>query len=122
MRVFQHAMARPIASPDMRRGPSRDRGTTEMKLIPIVLAAVGALAATQASTQYASAQYLDLSGRYRCVQLCRDGGPQPAFITQAGRELNLVNEAGEPARAWIDWIGHIWADTWQQGAIYSPDG
>jgi len=75
------------------------------------------LAATEASAQYA-----DLTGRYRCVQLCRDGAPLPAFVTQNGRELNLVNEAGEPSRAWIDWVGHIWAENWQQGAIYSPDG
>src|SRR5262249_11524597 len=24
--------------------------------------------------------------------------------------------------AWIDWPGHIWADRWNQGAVYSPDG
>ena len=88
-----------------------------MKLSLIALAALGTLAATDASAQYA-----DLTGRYRCVQLCRDGGPMPAFVTQNGRELNLVNEAGEPSRAWIDWVGHIWAENWQQGAIYSPDG
>jgi hypothetical protein len=89
-----------------------------MRLIPIVLAAVGTLAATQASAQYV----IDLSGRYRCVQLCVAGAPQPAFINQLSRELSLVNEAGIPGRGWIDWIGHIWVETWQQGAIYSPDG
>ena len=94
-----------------------------MRLIPIVLAAVGTLTATQALTQAASAQYyIDLSGPYRCVQLCVAGAPQPAFINQVSRELSLVNEAGIPGRGWIDWIGHIWVETWQQGAIYSPDG
>jgi hypothetical protein len=88
-----------------------------MKLSLTALAALSTLAATEASAQYA-----DLTGRYRCVQLCRDGAPLPAFVTQNGRELNLVNEAGEPSRAWIDWVGHIWAENWQQGAIYSPDG
>ena len=88
-----------------------------MKLSLTALAALSTLAATEAS-----AQYTDLTGRYRCVQLCRDGAPMPAFVTQNGRELNLVNEAGEPSRAWIDWVGHIWAENWQQGAIYSPDG
>ena len=75
----------------------------------LVLAATGA-----------SAQFVDLSGRYRCVQQCRDD--QPAFVAQNGRELNLLNEAGEPSRAWIDWPGHIWAHGFREGAIYSPDG
>jgi hypothetical protein len=68
-----------------------------MKLSLTALAVLSTLAATEASAQYA-----DLTGRYRCVQLCRDGAPLPAFVTQNGRELNLVNEAGEPSRAWID--------------------
>jgi hypothetical protein len=57
------------------------------------------------------------------VALCRDGlVGQPAFITQNGWNLNLLNEAGEPSRAWLDWSGHIWAEGWNQGAIFSPDG
>jgi hypothetical protein len=88
-----------------------------MKWFPTLLAACGVLAATEAS-----AQLIDLSGPYRCVQLCQDGSPGPAFVTQNGREMVLQNEAGLPSRAWIDWIGHIWAENWQQGAIYSPDG
>src|SRR5437660_2439399 len=36
--------------------------------------------------------------------------------------MNMLNEAGEPSRAWIDWIGHIWTQSWNQGAVYSPDG
>src|SRR5262249_53980116 len=47
---------------------------------------------------------------------------QPAFITQNGGEMRLLNEAGQPSRAWVDYPGHIWADTWQTGAIFSPDG
>jgi hypothetical protein len=46
----------------------------------------------------------------------------PAFVTQYGWELNLVNEVGQPVRAWVDWPGHIWVEQWSQGAIYSPDG
>jgi hypothetical protein len=34
----------------------------------------------------------------------------------------LVNEIGVPSRAWVDWPGHIWAQSWNEGAIYSPDG
>jgi hypothetical protein len=71
----------------------------------------------------ASAQGVNLTGPYRCVALCRDGlVGQPAFVTQNGWNLNLLNEAGEPSRAWIDWSGHIWAEGWNQGAIFSPDG
>jgi hypothetical protein len=82
---------------------------------PIVMAAA-ALIATQAS-----AQGINLTGQYRCVQLCEAPG-QVAFVTQNGWDLNLVNEAGDPSRAWIDWYGHIWAQRWNEGAIYSPDG
>ena len=68
----------------------------------------------------ASAQGVNLTGPYRCVALCRDGlVGQPAFVTQNGWNLNLLNEAGEPSRAWIDWSGHIWAEGWNQGAIFS---
>lgn len=88
-----------------------------MKVLLSLVAALGALAATPAS-----AQGVDLSGPYRCVQMCREGLPGPAFVTQRGWDMNMVNEAGEPSRAWIDRPGHIWAPGWNQGAIYSPDG
>ena len=88
-----------------------------MKLSLSILAVFGVLTATEAS-----AQGVNLNGPYRCVQMCREGLAGPAFVTQNGWELNLVNEAGEPSRAWIDWAGHIWAPAWRQGAIYSPDG
>ena len=71
----------------------------------------------------ASSQVLDLSGPYRCVRGCVEGlDGQPAFITQNGWDLRLVNEAGMPSRAWIDRPGHIWADYWHEGAVYSVDG
>ena len=89
-----------------------------MKALLSLLAGVVALTATAAS-----AQVVDLSGRYRCVNMCRDGLiGSPAFVTQNGWDLNLVNEAGEPTRAWIDRGGHIWVQNWNEGAIYSPDG
>jgi hypothetical protein len=88
-----------------------------MKLVPIVIAAWAALLVTDANAQ------VDLTGRYRCVQGCVDAGSgQPAFVTQNGRDLNMVNEVGHPTRAWIDFVGHIWAENWNEGAIYSPDG
>src|SRR5436309_13299103 len=87
------------------------RKETMMRVFPIVLASLAALAATDAS-----AQFTDLNGAYRCVQNCRAIPGQPAFVAQNGTELNLVNEAGEPSRAWIDWMGHIWAAGWNEGA------
>ncbi len=77
-----------------------------MKIKLIALAVVlTALAASGASAQ----QVLNLSGRFRCVQGCVGTGP--AYVTQNGWDLNLVNEAGQPSRAWVDWPGHIWAQS-----------
>jgi hypothetical protein len=93
-----------------------------MKSTFIALAALGAAAMTVASASGASAQVLNLSGQFQCVKLCAAGPPGLAYITQADWELNLVNEAGVPSRGWIDYPGHIWAQNWNEGAIYSPDG
>jgi hypothetical protein len=81
----------------------------------LALVALGATAATNAS-----AQDVNLSGPYQCVVNCAGAGP--ATVTQNGWDLNLVNEIGVPSRAWVDWPGHIWAQSWNEGAIYSPDG
>jgi hypothetical protein len=87
-----------------------------------VFAMIAAIGVTIATTD-ASAQGVNLTGRFRCVQMCAPGlQGQPAFATQNGSNLNLLNEAGEPARAWIDWPGHIWADNWHEGALFSSDG
>jgi hypothetical protein len=72
-----------------------------------------------------SAQSINLTGAYRCVEACRTGPGAPAFITQNGPNLNLLNEAGQPARAWPDLLApatRIWVDAWNEGAVYSPDG
>jgi len=74
----------------------------------------------------ASAQSVNLTGKYKCTQSCRmDLQGNSAYVTQNGPELNLLNEAGEPSRAWPDWFApetRIWADAWNMGAVYSPDG
>lgn len=70
----------------------------------------------------ASAQGVNLIGRWRCVELCLGPPGSFAFITQNGWELNIVNDAGQPSRAWVDYPGRIWVENAQQGAIYSPDG
>jgi len=84
--------------------------------------AVVATATTLIATE-ASAQLVNLTGRYRCVELCLSGAQGGfAFITQNGWELNLVNDAGQASRAWVDYPGRIWVQMANQGAIYSPDG
>jgi hypothetical protein len=69
----------------------------------------------------AAGQALNVSGQFRCVAGC-SVGLAPAFITQNGWDLNVVNEFGQSSRAWIDRPGHIWVANWNEGAIYSPDG
>ena len=88
----------------------------------MALAALGALAATDASAQAVGSQTLvpNLSGVYRCVHHC--GGVRLMHIAQNGRELDLTNEAGQASTAWIDWPGHIWTQALNEGAVYSPDG
>jgi hypothetical protein len=89
-----------------------------------------ALAASSAFVMFASffatdasAQGVNLTGQYTCIQGCLyPYAGQLAFITQDGWELNLVSETGEPSRAWVDWPGHIWAQRWNEGAVVSPDG
>jgi hypothetical protein len=89
-----------------------------MNLKWILAAAVAACAS--AISIPAQAQGINLSGQFQCMQACR--GPGPAFVTQNRWDMNLVNEVGQPSRAWIDHPGHIWAQSWDMGAIYSPDG
>lgn len=92
-----------------------------MRVMLSAMALAAALAAGAASAQ--TFETVDLSGRYRCVSLCLSDQPgQFAYITQSGRELNVVNDAGNPSRGWIDRPGRIWVERANQGAIYSPDG
>jgi hypothetical protein len=89
-----------------------------MKRIARIIAASAALAATPGL-----AQEVNLTGRWQCVQNCVTMEPGSfAFITQNGRELNLVNEVGMASRAWVDYPGRIWVDRPQVGAVYAPDG
>lgn len=89
----------------------------------LIAATLLACAGIGFSATGASAQYLaDLSGEFTCVQGCMGNSPGPVFVAQNGWTMNLVNEIGQPTRAWVDRPGHIWADNWQEGATYSPDG
>jgi hypothetical protein len=87
-----------------------------------LVGAVTVLAANLTGASAQSAQFLNLTGEFQCVRLCLAGPPAFAYLTQADWQLNLVNEAGIPSRGWIDYPGHIWAETWNEGAVYSPDG
>ena len=89
-----------------------------MKRFSLAMILLAALAATDVS-----AQSINLTGTYTCIQMCR-GEYQP-YITQTGPELNLVTEAGVPSRAWPDWFNpanRIWIEALNQSAVYSPDG
>jgi hypothetical protein len=94
----------------------------EMKHVSLV---VGLLAACVAGS--ASAEPLtNLTGTYRCIQMCRDGMiGAPAFVTQNGDSVNLTTETGESLRAWPDWnapYSRLWIDARDESAVYSPDG
>jgi hypothetical protein len=84
-----------------------------------IVQAAFALAATLIASS-ASAQGVNLTGRWQCVALCFGPPGGVAYITQYGWDLNVL--AGVPSRAWIDYPGHIWFQMGNQGAIYSPDG
>jgi hypothetical protein len=89
-----------------------------MKRLTLFIGIVAALTSTAAS-----AQSVNLTGIYQCVQMCRGGGL--AHITQNGPSLNLANEAGLASRAWPDWYApasRIWVDAFNTSAVYSPDG
>ena len=91
-----------------------------MRTTSYVIAVAAVFAATAAS-----AQTVNLTGMYRCIEGCRGPVGSPAFVTQNGPNLNLVNEAGQPSRAWPDTfapLSKIWADDWNMAAVYSPDG
>src|SRR5437763_767936 len=89
-----------------------------MERLSLIIGVVAALTATGAS-----AQSVDLTGTYTCVQMCR--GDMLAVVTQNGPELNLTTEAGVPSRAWPDWFyptSRIWIDAYNISAVYTPDG
>ena len=89
---------------------------------PVVQTAVATSAVQTVATPLVSSGIgPGLSGQFQCIAGCPGVGG-PAFVTQNGWDLNLVNEIGQPSRAWIDWPGHIWVQNWNEGAVYSADG
>jgi hypothetical protein len=98
-----------------------DRALYNMAAEPVVQTAVAAPVA-QTTLLGSSGVGPGLSGQFRCIAGCAGGSAGPAFVTQNGWDLNLVNEIGQPSRAWIDYPGHIWVQSWNEGAVYSADG
>jgi len=90
-----------------------------MRMALVGIATLANLIATDVSAQV---QGVDLNGRYRCVALCPGEPGSFAFVTQNGWELNVVNDAGQASRAWVNYPGRLWVDRAQEGAIYSPEG
>lgn len=68
---------------------------------------------------------VNLTGKYRCVAQCASGlVGAPAYVTQNGWSMNVVNDAGQASRAWFSssWNTRLWMDDWHTSAVYSPDG
>jgi hypothetical protein len=84
--------------------------------------AVLPLAIVLATSTMAQVDGVDLNGRYSCVANCRGEPGGLAFVTQRGWELNMVNDVGQPSRAWVNYPGRLWIDRLQEGAVYSTDG
>ena len=57
------------------------------------------------ATTGASAQAINLTGRWQCMALCLGPPGGFGFITQNGWDLNLVNDVGAASRAWVDYPG-----------------
>jgi hypothetical protein len=86
-----------------------------MKTTGMILGMVLSFAATAVAQNV-----VNVAGPYRCLRGCT--GPGVAYVAQSGWQLSLTNEAGQFSKAWIDRPGHIWAQSWNEGAVYSPDG
>ena len=116
---------RPAARPHVRHGVVSSRKIQDRVAQdyghPLYNMAAAAIVETVAAPVIAPGVGPGLSGQFQCIAGCAGVGG-PAFVTQNGWDLNLVNEIGQPSRAWIDWPGHIWVQNWNQGAVYSADG
>jgi hypothetical protein len=100
-----------------------DRPLYNMATAPVMQTAVAAQAVQTVATPVVwSGVGSGLSGQFQCIAGCAGGVAGVAVVTQNGWDLNLVNEVGQPSRAWIDYPGHIWVQSWNEGAVYSADG
>jgi|SRR5712691_4270015 len=92
------------------------------KTMRMVLGAIAMSAAFGVTQAAAQVQGVNLNGQWLCTANCLGAPGSLAFITQNGWELNVVNDAGQASRGWIDYPGRIWIAQANLGAIYSPDG
>ena len=85
-----------------------------MRRLSLALGLLAACAATGAS-----AETINLTGTYTCIQMCRNGMiGAPAYVTQNEQAVNLTTEAGETYQAWPDWnapYSRIWIDARGEG-------
>jgi hypothetical protein len=73
----------------------------------------------------ASAQVVDLTGRYRCIQACSVGSiGKSGYVTRNEWGLNVRSQTGASSRSWIDWFSphRMWLEDWNEGAVFSDDG
>ena len=92
-----------------------------MRRLTLTIGVLAACAATGVSAQ----PLTNLTGTYRCIQMCRGGNIGfPTYVTQNGDSVNLVTETGESFRAYPDWSApdsRLWIDARNESAVYSPD-
>jgi hypothetical protein len=105
-----------------RLAVNEDRPLYNMATAPVVQTTVAAPAVQTVATSVWAGNGPGLSGQFQCIAGCAGGVVGPAFVTQNGWDLNIVNEIGQPSRAWVDYPGHIWVQSWNEGAVYSADG
>ena len=91
-----------------------------MKMLVCIIGMLVVVTATKAS-----AQAVNLAGRYRCIQVCSVGSiGKIGYVTQSEWGLNVRSQTGASSRAWTDWFSphRMWLENWNEGAVYSPDG
>jgi hypothetical protein len=75
-----------------------------------------AMLSVAASTAYASCEmneqgYANISGAYTCAVFCPAGGVgNTAYVTQNGRVVQLINEAGQPSDGTVNLLAGTASD------------
>ena len=63
---------------------------------------------------------VNLTGEYRCVQLCQLD--HVGWQRHSERVEDINCEAGQSSLALVSFGGRIWAENWNEGAVYSQVG
>jgi len=91
-----------------------------MKMLFCIIGTAAVVIAAQAS-----AQVVNLTGKYRCIQVCSVGSiGRSGYVTQSEGSLNVRSQTGASSRAWVDWFSphRMWLENWNEGAVFSSDG